>query len=306
MKIAIIGPGAIGSTYGVLLSEAGHEVVLLAGRAAYVEAAAKNGGILVKQGETNRIAPCRMTCEAKDIAGSGLALVLVKAPQTAAALVPAIPYIEKETPVLSLQNGLGNAEELERLFPAEKLLIGITRVGAILLEPGSIHITRIGKSIFGPWRGGDLKRAGEIAALFSAAGLESRAVEDPRPAVWEKLMINVGVNALSAITGMHAGQVLDSPPVMAVAGEAIAEAERVALALGLPVRADMFGNFVEGLKLANNNRPSMLQDVDAGRLTEIEFINGAVSRLGREKGIPTPVNDTLSNLIRGIQSRPRA
>ena len=303
MKTAVIGPGAMGSVFGALLAGAGHDVIFLAGRAAYPEAIRKNGGLLLEQGGRSRLVPCRMETDPACLRGCKLVIVLVKAVRTEEALLPARPFIDGEATVLSLQNGLGTADILERCLPGQPVLAGVTTVGAILLEPGHVRLAGIGPSVLGPWSGATMSRAEETAGLLRSAGLPAQAVSDPRAALWEKLMINVGSNALSALTGMYSGESRDSAPIRAIAGQAIAEAGAVAESLGIPVREDIFEHFVRVGKGLAKNRTSMAHDIEARRPTEIDYINGAICRLGRELAVPTPVNDTLTNLIKGIEGR---
>jgi 2-dehydropantoate 2-reductase len=303
MKITVIGPGAIGSIFGTLLADAGHEVNFLAGRSAYPEAVRKNGGLRLEQDGRVRTVACAMETDPACLRGSELIVVLVKTVRTREALLRAQPFIEADAAVLSLQNGLGAADILNNCLPGRHVLAGVTTVGGILLEPGYVRLTGIGKSLLGPWNGEDASRAGDIAAMFCAAGLPAQAMAEPRIAVWEKLMINVGSNALSALTGMYSGEMRDCAPVRETARQAIDEARAVAAALDIPIREDIFDIFVRVGKQNARNRTSMAQDVAARRPTEIDFINGAVSRLGRELAVPTPVNDTLSNLIKGLESR---
>ena len=182
------------------------------------------------------------------------------------------------------------------------MVAGTTAHGATLLGPGNIRHAGAGHTTIGFWAGGPLRRAEELARAFTTAGIETEAVADIKPVVWEKLLVNVGINAITALTNIKNGQLLDREATRELARAAVEEAGQVARAKGVSLRPDMVGYVFQVAEATGSNRSSMGQDVDSGRLTEIKAINGAVVRMGAEEGVATPVNFTLAALVETLES----
>jgi 2-dehydropantoate 2-reductase len=183
--------------------------------------------------------------------------------------------LEPDGVVLSLQNGLGNLETLARVFGKASVAAGVATYGAYRLSPGVIHWGGDGWILWGPWKAGvDMSWVGD---LLIAAGLNATYMEDPRPAIWRKLAINAMVNTTAALTGMKNAELLSSPMVLQMmrklGQETVAAAMRAGVALDFK---DLWAMHLENLERTGANRPSMLQDVEAGRQTEIDAISGGV------------------------------
>lgn len=304
MRICVVGPGALGSIFAALLADAGHDVSLLAGREAYVEAARKHGGIRLVHEGVERVVNLHITCDPTEIAPVNLALVLVKSTHTAAIAPKLKQLLAPGGLVLTLQNGLTSAGILAEHVGAEHLLVGTTTAGGTLLEPGYVSHTQNGDNFIGWYLGPESRQPFElveaIARLLHEAGFSCHAEADMRLRVWEKLLVNIGINAVAALTGALPGQIRTWPPTLALSLAAIAEAMLVARAEGVALRADFPERFSKAGK-DGRNRPSMWQDVQAKRPTEIMAINGAIGALARKHGIACPVNDTLVALIQTIE-----
>ncbi|HUD32545.1 MAG TPA: 2-dehydropantoate 2-reductase, partial [Variovorax sp.] len=208
--------------------------------------------------------------------------------------------------VMSLQNGMGHEEILAEVVGRERVLAGKTYVGGVLLGPGRIIAgTRGKRTVIGELDGTVSERAKAIAAEFERAALPCEVSGDILGVMWDKLLINVATGALSGITGQTYGSLYAVPEIEATAVAAVAEAMAVARAAGvtLSIREprDAWLMAAEGLPAAF--RTSMLQSLDKGAATEIDYINGAVVRAGRRHGVPTPVNQTLVAAIKGIERR---
>jgi 2-dehydropantoate 2-reductase len=302
MKICIIGAGALGSLFGALLREAGHETGLVAARQVYVEAIKRNQGIVVEKDGQRRIVPCSIATDPQEFSPCDLVIIFVKSPATAKVAPQAARAAGRQGLVLTLQNGLGNADILAAHFDPDRVIAGNTSQGAMLLEPGIIRHTGFGPSTLGSWNGRNQKAAQDLARLLTQANIPASAAEDILSIIWDKLLINVAINAIGALAEMTNGQVVNVEPARNLSRKALDEAVNVALRLGIKVRPEMWEYVLRIGQMTAQNRCSMWQDLKNRRLTEIEFMHGAISRLGQEYNIPTPVNDTLADLVRAAQS----
>ena len=302
MKISIIGSGAMGSLFGGRLSLAGHEVVLYDVFREHVEAV-KRDGLAIEQAGSGEVTLARpaASVDPEDVRGSQAMIVFVKSTATEEAAKQFVPYASPDTVVLTLQNGLGNEAIIRRYFGAERTAAGVTSQGATFLGPGRIRHAGRGPTHIGMADGSAAKLA-PLAAALTAAGFETHVEGDVAGLIWNKLIINVGINALTALTGKPNGRLLDFEETKAIMADLVAEALAVAAARGVRItHADSLQTVYEVAKKTGANRSSMLQDFDRGRASEIDFINGAIVREGAELGIPVPVNATLTRLIRALE-----
>ncbi len=300
MKAAIVGAGAMGCLFGGLLAEAGVEVWLVDVWPEHV-AALQGRGLAVEQGGRHRTIRVRATTDPAAVDGADLVVVFVKAVHTPAAARTAAGIAGRGGLVLTLQNGMGNAEALGRAVAPDRVLAGTTAHGATLLGPGAIRHAGAGPTVLGPWAGAGRAAAERVAGLLRRAGFEVAVVDDPRPALWHKLLVNVGINAITALTGIRNGQLLDLPQTRNLVAEAVAEAATVARAAGVAVDGDPVDRVLAVARATAENRSSMGQDVDAGRPTEIAAINGFVVAQADRLGVPVPVNRTLAALVETLQ-----
>jgi 2-dehydropantoate 2-reductase len=302
MKISIIGSGAMGSLFGGRLSLAGHEVVLYDVYREHVEAV-KRDGLAIEQAGSDEVTLARpaASVDPEDVRGSQAMIVFVKSTATEEAAKQFVPYASPDTVVLTLQNGLGNEAIIRRYFGAARTAAGVTSQGATFLGPGRIRHAGRGPTHIGMADGSAAKLA-PLAAALTAAGFETHVEGDVAGLIWNKLIINVGINALTALTGKPNGRLLDFEETKAIMADLVAEALAVAAARGVRItHADSLQTVYEVAKKTGANRSSMLQDFDRGRASEIDFINGAIVREGAELGIPVPVNATLTRLIRALE-----
>lgn len=299
MKFLVVGPGAMGCLFAARLRKAGFVVTLLD----YLEERAKqinNQGIIV-EGVTGQY-----TIKVPTLAGPvteqpDFVLICVKSYKTREAGQTIRPWLPPETVVVTLQNGLGNLEILEEVFGKGRVLGGVTAEAATLLGPGKIRHAGQGETILGP--GGDPNGPAEkLVSTFSQAGFRSKAVENVNHLIWGKLIVNVGINALTAITRLKNGLLPKFKGTRLIMEEAVKEAVAVAEAQNIQLPyADPLGRVIEVCDATAANIASMLQDVLKEKITEVEFINGAIVRQGKALGIPTPVNLTLTSLVKTIQ-----
>ena len=307
MKICVLGAGALGCAIGGVLTEAGHEVWLINRNTAQVEAMSQRGLVLRSDGIDRTVRVRVVTTAAGVSPASGpadLLIVLVKSFHTAEAMHSALGLLGLETVVLSLQNGLGHVDILAGIVGGERVLAGKTYAGGTQLAPGYVEAgTRGKRTLIGEPAGGLSARATAIAGAFSAAGLDTTVSDNIMGVAWDKLLINVATGALSAITRLTYGGLYSVPEVEACALAAVAEAMAVARASGVTLSIDSPAQawHMASAGLPYEFKASMLQSLEKGSVTEVDYINGAVVRQGALCGVPTPVNQTLVAAIKGIE-----
>lgn len=303
MKIAILGAGALGCAIGAALTEAGHETWLINRSPAHVEAM-QRAGLRVDDAAGTRQVAVKAATAARDAGLVDLVIVLVKSFHTETAMRGALDLMGPQTVVLSLQNGLGHEDLLADIVGRERLLAGKTYVGGVMRGPGHVQSGVAGKATYiGELDGRRTPRVEAVAAAFNAAGLETIVSDNILGTMWDKLLVNVATGAITGITRLTYGQLYDEPLLKTTALAAVQEAIDAAQAAG--VRLSMTEP-EQAWTLASAGLPatfktSMLQSLEKGSVTEVDFINGSVVRWGRRHGVPTPVNATLVACIKGIE-----
>jgi 2-dehydropantoate 2-reductase len=301
MKIAIVGPGAIGCLLGGLLSRAGHEVWLIDRRPERAALLDRRGvSISGVGGDFN--AAVRATASPTEAGIAELIIVAVKSYDTAAAAQAAQSLVGAQTTVLTVQNGLGNVEALQSQLGADRVVAGVTSLGATRLGPGQVQHAGRGPTVIGELDGRVTDRLKETAGALSSTGLEVETTTDVVSALWGKLAVNAGINAVATLARLRNGGVVQSESLLGLLRSAVREVEAVAGAkrIELP-EPDMAAQAEEVCRRTADNTNSMLQDVRQRRRTEVEAINGAVVREGAAVGVATPVNAVLVALIHGLE-----
>jgi 2-dehydropantoate 2-reductase len=228
-------------------------------------------------------------------------LICVKSIKTRVAGETINQWLSPKTVVATLQNGVGNLEILEEIFGKERVLGGVTAEGATVLGWGKIRHAGQGSTIFGP-KGGPGSPSDRIVEAFNRAGFKASAVDNVEGLIWGKLIINVGINALTAITGLKNGRLPELTGTRLVMEKAVEEAVSIAKAKGIELPyEDPLSRVKDVCRNTAGNVASMLQDVLNKKITEVDFINGAIAREGERLGIPTPINFTLTFLVQTIQ-----
>ncbi len=304
MKTVVIGAGAMGCLFGGLLTESGADVWLVDVWREHVDALNEKGLSIEWRGETRTI-PVKATTDPGGIGAADLAIIFVKSTHTAAAAETAERVLGGGGFALTMQNGMGNADILAQAVGAGRVIAGTTAHGATLLGPG--HVRHAGRSttIIGMWDSEDPAPAEKTAAFFTRAGIETQVSGSIRAVVWNKLLVNIGINAITALTGIKNGELLDLPQTRELAAAAVEEAAAVARALGVEVAADAVDRMLGIARATAANRSSMGQDVDSRRLTEIGTINGFVVREAERLGKDVPINRTLTTLVETLQAHYR-
>lgn len=301
MKILIIGPGAMGCLFAAFLSKT-QEVILLDKN--HKRAQAINGqGIIIEGISGNWQAKVNATADTTNLSSIDLILVCVKSYNTKEAICQAKPCISEKTMVLTLQNGLGNIEVIGEVAGQDKVLGGVTSQGATLLADGHIRHAGRGETVIGRIDGKIPVQLREIREAFNKVGLETRISRDIKGLIWSKLIINVGINALTAVTKLNNGRLLEFEGTARILRNAVTEAVKIAKKKRIKLIYDDPLAKVEAVCEATaTNVSSMLQDVLKKKRTEIDFINGVVVRQGQSLGIPTPVNSALVDLVKTIEA----
>jgi 2-dehydropantoate 2-reductase len=299
MNFLIVGPGAMGCLFAARLKKTGNDVTLfdyMEKRAALIN----RRGIRV-EGVTGEYSVRVPTVKGKISRVPEVAVVCVKANQTQQAAKDIEPLLGREALVLTLQNGIGNLEILREVFGEERVLGGVTAEGATLLGEGHVRHAGQGETIFGP-EGPVGSPVPKIVSAFNKAGFDARSVDKVNELIWGKLIINVGINALTAITRLKNGRLPDIDGTRMIMERAVQEAVDVAHAKGIDLPyPDPLGRVKEVCQATAGNIASMLQDILKQRVTEVAYINGAIVRESDALGIPTPVNKTLTCLVQAIQ-----
>jgi 2-dehydropantoate 2-reductase len=263
----------------------------------------REGIILEEDGETRR-ALVRATADARQAAPLDLAIVLVKSYDTPAAACSLQSALAPGSHVLSLQNGLRNVETLAEKLGEERILGGVTSQGATLLGPGHVRHAGSGPTVIAESHArADSSRARQTARLLARAGIATTVSDDLRSLLWGKLVVSTAANGLTALSGLRNGELLESP-LSLIMDDLARETAAVAAAVGVSLPyADPVKHTRSVMLATAPNRSSMLQDIEAGRPTEVGALNQAVGVEGARLGVPTPLNHALSILIREFEGR---
>jgi len=295
VRLLIVGAGAIGCLFAARLKRAGFQITLLEKVQETVDRINADG--ITVEGVSGQYRVMVPAYSDRAPHEPDLVILCVKSYDTREASETIRAWLQPDAPILTLQNGVGNIEILQKVFGRERVLGGVTAEGATLVTPGKIRHAGQGETIVG---GG--KAAGEVASVFEKAGFNIRAVDDIYPFIWGKLIINVGINALAAITRLKNGRLPELKGTRSIMEEAVKEAVTIIKAKNIDIPIpDPLGRVMEVCEATAGNMASMLQDVLNQKRTEIDSINGAIVREGAALGIPTPVNSTLTSLVQAIQ-----
>jgi len=284
-----------------LLAESGEDVWLYDIWEEHVKAINKKGLDIELNGKTRSVSVNAIT-DKEQIGKTDLAVIFVKSTQTGDAAGTASELIGNNGFVLTLQNGMGNADIIGKVIDPGRIIAGTTSHGATIMGPGSIRHAGTGPTLIGMWSGIQKTGIQKIADVFNKAGIVTETVDNVRNVIWSKLLVNVGINAITALTGIKNGRILDLSVTKELSRAVVKEAIEVARAQGVKVAGNTVEHVFKVAEATSANRSSMGQDVDNGRQTEISAINGAVVKEAEKLGINVPVNQTLTALIETLQA----
>ena len=295
MKIAVMGAGAVGCYYGGMLARAGHEVVLI-GRPQHVDSINRKG-LRFTKGQLDEHIELAASSQANAAQGAKLVLFCVKSTDTESAAVALKPFLLADTVLLTLQNGVDNADRLRALV-AQEVAAAVVYVATEMAGAGHVKHHGRGELVIEPSRS-----AADIAQTLIEAGIPTEISENVRGALWAKLILNCAYNAMSAIAHLPYGKLVQCDGVTDVMRDIVAECLAVAKADGITVPGDIDAAVRKIAETMPGQYSSTAQDVARNKPSEIDHLNGYVMRRGEARGVPTPANRVLHTLVKAIESR---
>ncbi|MFH1458863.1 MAG: 2-dehydropantoate 2-reductase [Candidatus Omnitrophota bacterium] len=302
MKIVIVGPGAIGCLFAAFFTKKKQAEVWVLDKSSPRAKRIKDSGVKVQGIGGNFKIKVNITASCDDIKTCDLIMLCVKSYDTEAAVKSIKPLLGKDTNVLTLQNGLGNVEMIAEVIGQDKVLAGVTSHGATLGEEASTYHAGTGETIIGRIDGQLTVPMRQVREIFNKSGFSTRLSKDINSVIWSKLIINTGINALTALTRFKNGAMIQNQLLQEILGLAVTEAVKVAKKKRIKLMYDDPIQKVESVCRATaDNVSSMLQDILKQKRTEIDYINGAIVRQAKSLGIPSPTNLILTDLVRSIE-----
>ena len=301
MRIAVVGAGAIGCLFGGRLQKAGQSVLLIHHKSS-VAASIEKTGVRIRElsGKVVRTRIRTRTSLSKSDEPE-LVLITVKAYDTEPVASLLRKSIGRNVPVLSLQNGLGNVESLRRRLGSDSIIAGTTTEAALATGPGSVIHYGIGITWVGEMNGKRSERCLAVKRAFRGAGFSTVISNKINGVLWSKAVVNSAINPVTAIARVRNGDILKTPELLEIASKVIDESSAVAYANGVVLEPAPKQLFERVLAMTSRNKSSMLQDIEAGRKTEISQLNGSITRLGSLVGVSTPFNYLLTKLVLSLE-----
>ena len=295
-RIAVMGAGAVGCYYGAVLARAGHEVTLIA-RPQHVEAVRRDG-LRLQMKDLDQKIPLQASTEANGVRGAQLVLFSVKSTDTEAAGNALAPYLERDAAIVTLQNGADNAERLASVLGREVIAAAVY-VAVEMAGPGHVRHHGRGELVIGR-----SSRSEAIRAALGAAGVPVEISDNVAGVLWAKLIVNCAYNALSAITQLPYGRLVQGAGITDVMRDVVDECLAVARAAKVDLPSDMHEAVQRIAQTMPAQYSSTAQDLARKKKTEIEHLNGFVVRKGEALGVATPVNSVLLALVQSLESKP--
>jgi 2-dehydropantoate 2-reductase len=299
MRICVVGCGAVGSLFAANLAQLDDiEVWAYDASRPHVDAINANGLRLSGAGEV--VGRLRATTDASELPPCDFGIVATKAMHTDAAIA-ATAHAFADGYVATVQNGIGNEETLAR--HVARVIRGTTFPAGKIVEPGHVQWDVKGDTTLGPFRETPLDEVQRLADACTRGGMPTSAVADARGPQWRKVIFNASTNPIGALTGLTHGRVCERPDLRALVSGLVDEGKAVAAAQGIVLDADPEELIDHAAKpeVAYDHKASMLQDVEARRQTEIDYLNGGIVGFGREHGVPTPLNEAIWALVKGVE-----
>jgi 2-dehydropantoate 2-reductase len=300
MRVCVVGSGAVGSLFAANLARLDDvETWAYDASQAHVDAINANGLRLSGAGDV--VGHPRATTDPQELPQFDFGIVATKAMHTEAAIA-ATAHAFAEGCVATVQNGLGNEEVLAR--HVERVIRGTTFPAGKILEPGHVQWDVKGDTTLGPYDDATpFEQVELLAAACTRAGMPTQAVRDARGPQWRKVIFNAATNPVGALTGLTHGRVCERPDLRALVSHLVDEGKAVASAQGIALDSDpeVLIDHAAKREVAYEHKASMLQDVEARRQTEIDYLNGGIVRAGREHGVATPLNEAIWALVKGVE-----
>jgi 2-dehydropantoate 2-reductase len=300
MKIGIAGAGAVGCHYGSMLQQAGYDVLLL-GRGEHL-AALQNDGLVHESNGVHRHLTVKATNSVVDLGACDVVMICCKMIGLSAMLESLQGVIRKGALLVSLQNGVEAPDYVSSAFPHHAIVAGTAFIGARIENPGHVIHSAAGGIRLAQWKDGEgAVYFKPLVQALETAGVPTRMEEDARLMLWRKLLWNIGFNAITAITGRHARDVAAVPETLAIIQTAMQEAVSVARAEGVVLTDEDIAKHIRVTLEMGPVKTSMWQDIETGRLTEVDYINGYIVNRADALSLQAPVNRMLTALLHAIE-----
>jgi len=294
IRVAVLGAGAVGCFFGGMLARAGHRVTLI-GRPLHVEAFRKSG--LHFEGlKFNEHVPVEASTDPAAVRGARLVLVCVKSTDTEQAAAQIAPFLDADAIVVNLQNGVDNTERIQTRV-AQPVVPAVVYVATEMKGPGHLKHHGRGDLVIGPNE--------QVKAWFESAGVPAVISDNIAGELWAKLVVNCAYNALSAITRLPYGKLIEGTGIRDTMRDVVEETLAVAKASGVTMAPGMLPRIYKIAEAMPTQFSSTAQDLARGKPTEIDHLNGYVVRKGEALGVPTPANRALHALVKLLESKPR-
>jgi 2-dehydropantoate 2-reductase len=299
VRVCIVGTGAIGSLFAAHLAQV-EDVEVWAYDVVEPHVVAINRDGLRLTGHADLVGKVRATTDAAEIPRCEFGIVATKSLYTRSA-IESTAHLFEDGAVASVQNGVGNEEEIAEHVP--RVIRGTTFPAGHVVEPGVVNMDTGGDTWLGPFepKPASMEEVTALAQAITAGGMNTKALADARGAQWTKLIFNAATNPVGALTRLTHGRVCELPGTRKLVSELVAEGVAVADALGITLDSDPDELVDHAAEVAYEHRASMLQDVLAQRATEVDAMNGGIVTFGVQQGIPTPLNEAIAALIKGLE-----
>jgi len=300
-KVLIVGCGAIGSLFAAHLASGGEvEVYAFDVSQTHVDAINRDGLRLSGAGDLH-VRLVKASTDAAELPVCDYGIVATKAIHTAQAIRAAAGCFDERSAVCSVQNGVGNEELIAE--HVRYVIRGTTFPAGHIKEPGHVGFDIKGDTWIGPFEPTNtpMERVNELAGWMTRGGMNTIALPDARGAQWTKLIFNASTNPVGALTRLHHGAATRFPATGELFEALIVEGEAVAKAMGIELHGDPRHLVAKGANAPGKHKASMLQDVEASRVTEVDFMNGAIVKWGEKYKVPTPLNKAMWALVKGLE-----
>jgi len=304
MKIAVIGAGAMGSIYASFLAQNNNEVIAIDLWEEHLDAIRENGLRVSGFSGDNTVKNIKVSINIEDAKGCELFIIATKAAGVGSVASKLSPITSNDSVILTIQNGLGAGERIASYMPTDNILLGVAQgFGASMVGPGHAHHNNMSMIRIGEMNGGITQRLQKLVKVWCDAGFNAKAFEDIEQLIWEKFVCNVAWSGSCSIFRKTLGEVMNNEHMFNIAKGCALEAKKMGDLKRVNFTFDDTVNYITefGKKLLNS-KPSMLQDVESKRLSEIDAINGMVVTLGIQNNIETPFNTAVSSIIKAQEA----
>ena len=304
MRIYMIGAGAMGGVYGGLLARAGYDVTLIDPREDHIRKI-QSEGITIEGVLGTHVIRIPAQCDDAGLQTADLAIIFTDSNSTRDAAKVAKHLLKPDGFALTLQNGIGNVEALTAELGRERVVAGVSMNSAANPAAGRSAYTNVGMTSIGELDGRDTQRLKQVAEMLNKAGIPTEIIPDPMNWIWAKFVLNCGINALTAITGLRSGEIYRTPEVNVLQDRVIDEIMAVVERKKLKLPEKDPRKKIKDHCRIRYNKPSMMQHIEQGRRTEIDSLNGALVREARVLGIATPYNEAVVAVVKGLEKSRR-